>query len=354
MASTNYTLDIDSYIGDYAYSKRWVRNVLDNNKNKEVTCRMNSLGGSLDHGLDIADRFADHGNVTVDMFGFNASAATLATLGAKTVRMSSSGFYLIHKVMNWVDVWGSKNADELAQIIADLEENKKDNEKMDLVIAQKYAEKTGKSIDELLALMKVGGWLNATEAKEWGFVDEIINSKEKINMAQMQEKFNAFGLPQNRITQTNIFTNQITPQPMKKQFIKVNEILNVERLESTEGDGVFLNEGQIEALDTKVNALEQEVIAEKENATKEKDRADKAEADLATANNSISDKDKEIATLTTQVENLKKGPGATSNPVNQDGTGGDGGEGGAGEIKSNFAHLNAARETMDFLDGLNN
>ena len=38
--------------------------------------------------------------------------------------------------------------------------------------------KCQKSQEELLALMKKGGWLTAQEAKEWGFVDEITDYEE--------------------------------------------------------------------------------------------------------------------------------------------------------------------------------
>ena len=60
MSKTTYQIDIDGYIGDYAYSKRYVRNILENNKNNDVFARFNSLGGNLDHGIDIAERFRDH------------------------------------------------------------------------------------------------------------------------------------------------------------------------------------------------------------------------------------------------------------------------------------------------------
>ena len=316
MAKTTYQIDIDGYIGEYYYSARYVRNMLEQHKGKDVFVRMNSLGGSLDHGLNISDRFADHSNVTVDMFGFNASAATIATLGAKKVRISSTGFYLIHKVMNWIDIGGSKNADEIAEIIKDLEVNKKENEKIDLVIAQKYSEKTGKSINGLLALMKTGGWMTAKEALEWGFVDEIIKSSEKTNVKEMMGKLNAFGLPVNIIGKNN-FINFQTSQAMKKQYSKVNAILAVERLESTD-DGVFLNEAQIESIETKIDEHEAAITTEKANTATEKKRADDAEAKVTTLENAAAEKDTKITNLEMQVTNLKKGAGDKTDDAKKD------------------------------------
>lgn len=305
MSKNKYQIDIDGYIGEYQYSKQFVKNELSKYPGQLVRVRINSMGGSLDHGLDIAERFGQHGNVEVELFAMNASAATLATLKAKKVSMSSSGFYLIHKVMNWVDVWGNMNADEIAQVIEDLNKNKEENQKMDLVIAQMYSEKTGKSLNEMLNLMKIGGWLNATEAKEWGFIDEIINVKEKINLGEMSNKLNAFGLPTNFISKSNFFTNIKTSEPMNKQPLKINAILKVEQLESTENDGVFLNEAQIETIDKEIETLEGRVNTLTTEKTNAEQRATTAEAQ-------VTEKDNEIADLKTQIENLKKNPGATT------------------------------------------
>lgn len=69
--------------------------------------------------------------------------------------------------------WGSLNSDQFATLIADCEKIKADLDKLDLNVAQIYAKKCRKPVADLLALMKVGGWLTAKEALDWGFVDEI-------------------------------------------------------------------------------------------------------------------------------------------------------------------------------------
>lgn len=309
MAKTTYNIDIDGAIGEYYYSKGYVKHMLGQVKDPIVKVRMSSLGGSLDHGIGIKDRFQEHGNVEVDLYGFNASAATLASLGAKKIRISKSGFYLIHKVMNWIEIWGSKNADELAAIITDLEANKKENEKMDLVIAQLYSERTGKPINDLINLMKIGGWLNAQEALEWGFVDEIINTGEKTNFVNMQDKFNAMGLPTNRILTENLFTSKNKIE-MKKQPIKVNAVIGVEKLES-DADGVFLNETQIEAIETKITELENSVSTATTAQQTAETRANTAEGTVKTQATKISE-------LEAQVENLKKGAGDSTQESNRE------------------------------------
>jgi ATP-dependent protease ClpP protease subunit len=299
----NYHIDIDGSIGAWEYSKDYVKRKLEENKGKPVNMRMCSNGGSLQHGLAMCDRVSEHGDVTAYLMGFNASAATLAVLKAKKVCMASNGFYLIHKVMSPIDIWDMLNADEMEALIQELIADKLENEKIDKVVAQMYAEKTGKTIDDILKIMKIGGWMNATEALAYGFVDEIINTNEKVNMVQMKEKFNAIGLPTNRITNEELFPTNNKNQ-MKKQPVKINEILKVESFESN-AEGVFLNEEQIHTVDARIVELENSVAtAATENANLE-NRATTAEATIA-------ERDVEIANLTAQVETLKKTPGDTS------------------------------------------
>lgn len=66
----------------------------------------------------------------------------------------------------------------MADLIAALEKQKSDLDKLDAGVAAMYAAKCRKDPKALLDLMKVGGWLSAKEALEWGFVDEITDEPE--------------------------------------------------------------------------------------------------------------------------------------------------------------------------------
>jgi len=327
MSTPNYNIDIDGYIGDGSYSKEYVKSVLDQNKGKAVTMRMSSEGGSLKHGLGIADRTGEHGNVSAYLYGFNASSGTVATLKCKIVKAASNSFYLIHKVSNPVMVFSMMNADEMRALITELETNIEENDKVDRVIAQMYCDKTGKSETEILDLMKKGGWLTAQEAKDWGFVDEVFQSVDKVNMKNMESKLLAFGLPVNGIDKENLFTNQINNQ-MKKQFEKVNTAIGVDKLESS-NDGVYLNETQIALLDTNIDTLEKSVETEKANVVTEKALVTAAETRANTAEGTVATQATKITDLETQILNLNKGAGASDKKVNKetDDDGGDGGEG---------------------------
>lgn len=271
MATTEF--DIDSYIGEWGYSNRYVKSYLNSAGKNPVTCRVCSGGGDFLMAMNIKDQFAAHGNVTVDISGYAASAATLIGLGAKHTRISNSSFYLIHKVMSWVDAWGHMNEDQITSLIIDLEKIKDENEKMTLVAAKAYADKSGKSVLDILSLMKEEKWLTAEEAKEWGFVDEIYNTTtSKINLVKVSEKFNMMGLPKLPISTSDdnlvgkiligirdLFHKEELPlSPQLKidnkkmqmnQFPLLNAILTVTSLESQDGKGVYLNEAQLQAIE---------------------------------------------------------------------------------------------------------
>ncbi len=255
----NFQIDIDGQIGQYGYSKQYVRQILEQYKGQPVNVRVNSLGGSLDDALDIAARFNEHGDVTVYMFGYCASAATVLALGAKKTVIDENAFYLVHKVMNWVDIWDTLNADQLQDLIDELEKNKRDNEKMDLVLAKMYAKKSGHTANEIMAVLKEAAWLTADEAKNWGFVDEI-GTGLKYAPAAIENKLNAFGLPlpkprENKLSAIdkikNMFNKNVSA--MLTNYLNLNALLKVEGFEDKE-NSVSMTADQLTAIDNELKA----------------------------------------------------------------------------------------------------
>lgn len=255
----NFQIDIDGQIGQYGYSKQYVRQILAQYKGQPVNVRVNSLGGSLDDALDIAARFNEHGDVTVYMFGYCASAATVLALGAQKTVIDENAFYLVHKVMNWVDIWDTLNADQLQDLIDELEKNKRDNEKMDLVLAKMYAKKSGHTANEIMAVLKEAAWLTADEAKNWGFVDEI-GTGLKYAPAAIENKLNAFGLPlpkprENKLSAIdkikNMFNKNVSA--MLTNYLNLNALLKVEGFEDKE-NSVSMTADQLTAIDNELKA----------------------------------------------------------------------------------------------------
>lgn len=313
-----YNLNIDDYIGRWGYSKQYIRNQLTGLKGKPVNVRISSLGGAVEDGLDIRQQFVDHGDVTAYLYGLVASSATIVALGAKKICISRYCLFLVHKVSNWVDAWGQYNADQIQELIEELKENKLQNDKFDLVLANMYAAKCKKGVDEILDVLKAGRWLTAQEALEYGFVDEIIEGdEEKINLKSYEGKINMLGLtplpslqgtkssvtPETETLLNKIFNkidglfsskeNNVVVQnekEMKKDYQKVNAILDIEGLEFDKEGKVILTEDQVKALDDKMGALE----------------------------NDVADKQKLIEQKDDQIENLKNGDGEETQNIEGD------------------------------------
>ncbi len=128
--------------------------------------------------LSISSLFGLHGDVHCHYVGMNASAATVAAMGAKRITIDADALFLVHKCMNFVFEWDWMNSDELEAHIGELQKMQKDQQTIDGCIAGMYARRCKKPKDELLGLMKEGAWLTARQALEWGFVDEITNDAE--------------------------------------------------------------------------------------------------------------------------------------------------------------------------------
>lgn len=323
----NYQLIIDDYIGQFGFSKSYVKQVLANYTDKHVDVKISSLGGDLNHGLDIRQQFLDHGDVTVYFSGFVASAATIIALGAKRICMSKHAFMLVHKCSNFIDAWGSYNADQMQELIDQLTQNKKENDKIDVVIAQLYADKCGKSINEILDILKKEEWLTADEALEYGFIDEIVDTPDmqKTNFtAELAVKFNRIGLPtggfepkqqdnsvldkilsairslQQKIAEPATHPSQPIFSVMDFNFTNVAALLGIEALATTEDGQVNVTTDQMQAIENRIAELVQ---------------------NLADRDNTIAERDSSITELTAQIDALNKQPGdSTSEGVSDNET----------------------------------
>lgn len=318
----NYDIDIDSFIGSFTCNKRGIKKQLADLGDKEITVRVNSLGGDVDTALDIAAQFEDHGRITCDLYAFNASAATIFPMVAKKVRIHENGMFLIHKAMVWVDEFGRMNEDDLDTLIEKLKGMQQDSAVVTLNIAKIYVKKTGKPIQDILNLMKQERWLDAATAKEWGFVDEIFNGSvpakkqtgivEMMNLADLPVPENV-GVDYDEDDQhseklmtgiLNFFRNFY---PTNKPEIEMNKsVINAALLLA------ILNVQEFELTDGKV-ILTSEQIEEIENALLGK----KNEIEQLT--NQLTEKSTKISNLETEIQNLNKAPGDDTRDVNNNG-----------------------------------
>jgi len=132
---------------------------------KRLFIRINSPGGDVDQAVAMRTMLAGAGfeEVKISIEGLCASAATLIPcLPGARVTMGKGSEYMIHCPRTWAhgtaeDI--TRTADRLRGLEGQF--------------AGIYAGRTGKSQDEMLAMMKEETWMGAEKAMEMGFVDEI-------------------------------------------------------------------------------------------------------------------------------------------------------------------------------------
>ena len=299
MAKNKYHLHLKGYVGGYDFDSDYVDYILNRNPDTEVHVLIDSLGGSLATALSIVAAFRNHGNVHVHFVGMNASAATIASLGAKHVSIDSSAMYLVHKCSIEFFRWASANSDKLADIIKEAKQMKSDLEKMDANVAQMYATKCQKSQEDLLALMKKGGWLTAQEALEWGFVDEITDYEEDaapVITDSIAADMGAAGIP----VPSHLAKEQ--PSTLLTRFIEA--LTNIFKSNSNAQSDMNPNNQEQQQEQQQAQQQAPETTAQQHEEQQEQPTAEV-----------LAQKDQEIATLKAEIEALKKAPGAYTSQV---------------------------------------
>lgn len=174
----NYDLTLKGYVGGWDFDADYVDYILDKYKDRHVSVLIDSTGGRAFTGMSVCSAFRNHGDVSVHLRAANASAATIAALGAKEVTMDAMGVYLVHCCSATVFEWANMNAEEIEQKCKELEKLKNELQKLDLIVASAYAKRCKKPVEDLQKLMSKETWLTAQEALEWGFIDKITDYEE--------------------------------------------------------------------------------------------------------------------------------------------------------------------------------
>lgn len=167
-----YDLYLTGEVG-WDISPDFVKYILNKKKDEPVNVAICSLGGYVNVALEIYELFKNHGNVTCHFLGMSASAATFMAMGAKKVVMSKNALILIHNAMDSVFEYGFKNKEDLDELVKRLQFKRSQLNTVDDVLAEIYAQKSGRSIDEVREKMKVAAWIKAKDAKDFGLIDEI-------------------------------------------------------------------------------------------------------------------------------------------------------------------------------------
>lgn len=134
----------------------------------DVIVRINSPGGDVFDGAAIFNALTSHkGTVTIRIEGMAASIASVIAMAGKKVQAYENTVLMIHNA--WTFAAGNQyDFAELSEFLAKVDSD---------VIMGAYQKKTKKSKREITDMMKDTTYMTAKEAKDHGFVDEIVTGK---------------------------------------------------------------------------------------------------------------------------------------------------------------------------------
>ena len=160
-----------SWWGDEVTPKQFAEELAGLGALDEITVRINSGGGDVFAAQAIGNQLEQHpAAVTAKIDGLCASAATIVACHCGKVIAANDSTYMVHPVR--MGACGYYNAEELQKYIEAMNAIRES-------IVGLYAKKTGRDKDEVAGWMDETSWWTAAQAKENGFVDELVDDGEK-------------------------------------------------------------------------------------------------------------------------------------------------------------------------------
>ena len=157
--------------GDFIMLDEFLRDLDTLAEMDSITIHMNSIGGDAFASIAIYNRLkALKAEKTVIVDGVAMSGGSLIMCAADTVQANPSSLIMVHQC--WTYYYDRVNADALTAAAEKLAA-------IDRSQAEIYMTKTGKTMDEVLEIMRGEKYMTGREAMELGFVDELVD--EDIN-----------------------------------------------------------------------------------------------------------------------------------------------------------------------------
>ncbi len=192
---------------------------------ENIDVYINSNGGVVDTAIAINNALRRHkAKVTVNIDGIAASAATLITCAGDIVRMPKNALFMIHNPST-IAMGDSEEMRKQADVL----------EKYKNSITETYLQKVNIDKEKLSELMDNETWLNAEEALEYGFIDEITENTDiqvvenKVisnNMVFNMAEFKNFNVDKN-IKNNGKGSEKMTIEEIKNQYPDIYaEIIN--------------------------------------------------------------------------------------------------------------------------------
>ena len=136
---------------------------------KNITIRINSVGGDLEAGVAIYHRLRDMDNVTTIVDGLAASAASIIAQAGKTRKVYPASQMMIHSASVWT--WEPINMAKVKELKALLESANKQ-------VVAVYADRSGQTATKLKHMVEETTWMVGQEIIDAGLADEMIDGDE--------------------------------------------------------------------------------------------------------------------------------------------------------------------------------
>ena len=178
------SLSIMDEIGAYGVSAKNFLNDLKAFDGSTIDLEINSPGGDVFAGLAIYNGLRNSGKtVNVKVLGLAASAASLIAMAGDSIEMPENTFMMIHNPWSFA----AGDANEMRATADWLD-------KIGNSLVATYAKRTGKTEDEIKALLDSETWMTAQEAVDAGFatsVTEATQAKASFDLDRLPENVRA-------------------------------------------------------------------------------------------------------------------------------------------------------------------
>ena len=163
-----------SWYDDGVSASDVAKSIAEAEKIDRIALRINSPGGSVFEGAAIFTQLKAAGvPIDVRVDGLAASAAFTIAMSGDTIEMGEAAMMMLH------NAWGIAmgEADDMRRE-ADL------LDKISNQMAGIYAERSGQTVADVIAMMKVETWLGPQDAVDKGFANSIVKTTKKAASAK--------------------------------------------------------------------------------------------------------------------------------------------------------------------------
>lgn len=204
-------------------SPSMVNSMLEEANGEDIELIVNSGGGSVFAGSEIYTSLREYeGNTVSKIVGVAASAASVIVMGTDRAMMSPTAQLMAHNSQTFT--YGDHTEhDKTAEYLASVDRS----------IASAYQQKTGKPLEDVLALMERETWMTSEVALAEGFIDEVMFAEQASAMNEAPMLVN--GLSKHAILKAQKEMSKIkTENKQEKKGLFAN--LNIFNTKKTETD----------------------------------------------------------------------------------------------------------------------